>query len=59
MHTNKCFGKFRLFKPLDARGLLLWWLAHLVLHGTDEAQLGRNSHIIWVKGLATCMYNVD
>ena len=36
-------GLLAYLKPLGALGLLLRWLAHLVLHCTDEAQLGRNS----------------
>ena len=35
-----------MYKPLGARGILLRWLAHPVLHCTDEeAQLGRNSRL--------------
>ena len=30
---------------LSPLGLLLRWLAHLVLHCTDKAQLGQNSHL--------------
>ena len=33
-------GLLAYLKPLGALGLLLRWLAHSVLHRTDEAQLG-------------------
>ena len=41
--THKYFRTPSLYlSPLHgARGILLRWLAHLVLHCTDEAQLGR------------------
>ena len=44
-HTHTSVDtSFSLFKaPFGALGQLLRWLDHLVLHCTDEAQLGRNS----------------
>ena len=43
--THRCFSTRRLFNPLGALGLLLRWLAHLVLHCTDKAPLGQNSYL--------------
>ena len=43
MKPTCALGLLAYLKPLGALGLLLRWLAHLVLHCTDEAQLGRNS----------------
>ena len=40
MKSTSALGLLAYLKPLGALGLLLRWLAHLVLHCTDEAQLG-------------------
>ena len=57
-------GLLAYLSPLGARGLLLRWLAHLVLHCTDESQLDRNSclqlhswHLV-LKFHATCVGTV-
>ena len=43
MKPTSALGLLVYLKPLGALGLLLRWLAHLVLYCTDGAQLGRNS----------------
>ena len=41
--THKYFEALMLCKPGGALDQLFRWLVHLVLHYTDEAQLGQNS----------------
>ena len=42
MKPTSILGLQANLRPL---GLLLRWLAHLVLHCSDKAQLGQNSHL--------------